>query len=132
MGEIYSDRPHPEFVLLDIGEGVGALIVHTDAELHGVEVEISPAGRDDERSHKEVLERSMGGRPAFTAVFDQLPAGRHTLWVRGVAWARDVLVSGGAVAELDWRGDRTPCGPLPHAGRAHRHCHAGHEHSHAA
>lgn len=66
----YADRPHPEYVVLDIGDRLGALIIHTDAELHGVEVEISPAGHDGRRSHKEVLERSMNGRPAYTAAFE--------------------------------------------------------------
>ena len=89
--------------MLDIGGGLGALIVHTDADMHGVEVEISPSGTDAQRSHKEVLERLNGGRPAYTAVFDRLPAGAYTLWVGGVARVRDVVVRGGTIAELDWR-----------------------------
>ena len=44
--ESYSGRTHPEFVVLDIGDNVGALIVHTDPDMHGVEVEISAAGKD--------------------------------------------------------------------------------------
>ena len=99
----YAARSHPEFVVLDLGEGVGALIVHTDAEMHGVEVEISPQGHDTERQHKAVLERSLGGRPAYTLVYDNLPAGRYTLWVAGEPRARGVQVSPAAVAELDWR-----------------------------
>ncbi len=98
----YADRTHPEYVVLDIGEEYGALIIHTDPELHGIEVEISPAGADGERQHKEVLERSMAGRPAFTAVFDKLPEGRYTLWVADEARARDVSITGGQVSELDW------------------------------
>lgn len=101
--ENHSARKHPEFVVLEIGEGVGALIVHTDPRMHGTEVEISRAGEDERRSHKEVLERSAGGRPAFTAVFDGLAEGTYTLWVDGVPKARDVRIQGGAVATLDWR-----------------------------
>jgi hypothetical protein len=101
--ETYADRRHPEFVVLDIGGDVGALILHTDSELHGVEVEISPTGHDDRRSHKEVLERTINGCPAFTAVFDQLAAGTYTLWTGGEARAREVAVPGGAIAKLDWR-----------------------------
>jgi hypothetical protein len=104
MGHVhYADRPHPEFVVLDVGEDVGALIVHADSSLHGVEVEISATGDDGRRSHKEVLERRLGDRPAFTAVFDGLHAGRYTLWVDDEARARDVAIDGGAIAELDWR-----------------------------
>jgi hypothetical protein len=102
-GEDYSARKHPEFVVLDIGENLGALIVDTDAELHGVEIEISPEHDHRRRSHKQVLERSVNGRPAFTAVFDGLTAGAYALWSDGHARARGVVVEGGSVARLDWR-----------------------------
>jgi hypothetical protein len=100
--ENYAARPHPEQVVLDIGEDIGALIVHTDAAMLGVEVEISPAGHDDRRSHKDVLQREINGRPAFTAVFDKLPGGTYTLWVDDRARARGVAIRGANVAELDW------------------------------
>ena len=99
----YADRKHPEFVVLDIGDGYGALIIHTDPDLHGVEVEISPTGADRDRQHKEVLERTIDDRPAFTAVFDKLAAGEYTLWVADEARTRAVAISGGEIAELDWR-----------------------------
>jgi hypothetical protein len=102
VAERYAVRRHPEPVVLDIGGNLGALIVHTDAGMVGVEVEISATGSDGERSHKEVLEREIDGRPAYTAVFDKVRAGGYTLWVDDVARERGVLVSGGALAELDW------------------------------
>jgi hypothetical protein len=102
MHELYSARKHPEFVVLEIGDGLGALIVHADPGMHGVEIEISPAEQDERRSHKEVLERDAGGESAYTAVFDQLPAGTYTLWSEGVARVRGVDVAGGQIAELDW------------------------------
>ena len=43
------------------------------------------------------------GSPVYSAVFDNVRAGRHTLWLHDVARERAVLVSGGAVAEIDWR-----------------------------
>jgi hypothetical protein len=89
-------------VVLDIGEDIGALIVHTDAAMLGVEVEISPTGHDEQRSHKDVLQREINGRPAYTAVFDKLPAGTYTLWVNDRARARGVAIEGASVAELDW------------------------------
>jgi hypothetical protein len=106
--EHHAARRHPEFVVLDIGGDVGALIVHTDAALVGTEVEISPAGDDARRSHKDVLERTIAGRPAYTAVFDGLREGAYTLWTGGVARARGVDVTGGAIAELDWRSASGP------------------------
>jgi hypothetical protein len=101
--ERYADRVHPEFVVLEIGDGVGALIVHTAPDLHGVEIEISRTGEDDRRQHKDVLERPLGGESRFSAVFDQIEQGSYTLWVAGEARARDVQISDSHVAELDWR-----------------------------
>lgn len=100
--ENYAARRHPEAVVLDIGGDVGALIVHTDAGMLGVEVEISAMGQDDRRSHKDVLEREINGRPAPTAVFDNIREGSYTLWVDDVARERDVVVTGGAISELWW------------------------------
>jgi hypothetical protein len=102
MHENYSARSHPEYVVLDIGEELGALIVYTDRALHGTEVEISPADDDANRSHKDVLERGERGAVAFTAVFDSLPEGTYTLWSAGVARERGVRIRGGAVAERHW------------------------------
>ena len=87
--ENHAARRHPEHVVLDIGEDIGALILHTDAEMLGVEVEISATGHDDRRSHKDVLEREINGRPAYTAVFDNSPRGHlHALGRRRRARAR--------------------------------------------
>src|SRR5271168_1708585 len=91
--ENYAARRHPEHVVLDIGGDIGALIVHTDADMVGVEVEISATGQDDSRTHKDVLEREINGRPAPTAVFDNIREGTYTLWVNDVARARDVVVA---------------------------------------
>jgi hypothetical protein len=103
MGESHSARAHPEHVVLEIGGELGALVVYTDPELHGREIEISRRGEDDRRSHKDVLERSGGGRPAFAAVFDRIAEGTYTLWVGGSARERDVAIQGGTVTELDWK-----------------------------
>jgi hypothetical protein len=103
--EHYAARSHPEFVALEIGDGLGALIVHTDAEMHGVEVEISPSDDDSKRSHKQVLERFMGGQAAYTLVFDRLAAGTYTLWTDGVARIRGVVVGDAEIAELRWPGE---------------------------
>jgi hypothetical protein len=102
--ERHAARAHPEHVVLDIGGDVGALIVYADIAMLGVEVEISPTGRDDRRSHKDVLQRQINGRPAYTAVFDRLGEGTYTLWVDGIARARGVAVRGAAITELDWSG----------------------------
>jgi hypothetical protein len=101
--EDYAARAHPEYVVLDIGGGLGALIVQTGAEMHGIEIEISRRGEARTGAHKQVLERGTPDRPAFTAVFDKLPEGSYTLWLGDEALADEVAVSAGDVAELDWR-----------------------------
>jgi hypothetical protein len=99
-----AGRVHARPVVLDVGGRMGALIVHTDPELIGAEVEISPAGDDRSRQHKQVLLREIGSATVPVLVYDNLPAGEYTLWLEGVAKSRNVRVPGGAVAELDWRG----------------------------
>jgi hypothetical protein len=101
-GENHAARRHPEHVVLDIGGRIGALIIHTDASMLGVEVEISATGRDGDRTHKDVLEREINGSPAYTAVFDKIDEGSYTLWVDDVARSCEVIVTGGAIGELNW------------------------------
>ena len=96
----HSTDARPEHVMLDLGPGVGALVLHTSADLHGAEIEISPAGRDAERSHKQVHERPVAGRPLYAAVFDRLPAGDYTLWLDGRPLRRNVAVAGAAVTDI--------------------------------
>jgi hypothetical protein len=103
-----ADEVRAQPVVLDLGDGIGALIVHTGAELLGVEVEISPSGDDGDRQHKEVLQRTMGPVTASVLVYDNLPEGDYTLWVEDEPWARSVHVTGGQVAQLDWRHIEVP------------------------
>ena len=96
----HSTDARPEHVMLDLGPGVGALVLHTDRELHGMEIEISPAGRDDERGHKQVHERPVAGRPLYGAVFENLSAGDYTLWLDDQPLRRHVTVAGAAVTDI--------------------------------
>ena len=96
----HSKAPRPEHVMLDLGPGAGALVLRTGADLHGVEIEISPAGRDEERSHKQVHERPVAGRSLYGAVFDSLPAGEYTLWLDDRPLRRNVAVAGAAVTDI--------------------------------
>jgi hypothetical protein len=108
-GEDFASRAHPEPVVLELGGDIGALIVHADARMHGLEIEISAFGETPRGEHRQVLERRAAGRATYSAVFDRLAAGRYTLWLDGVPRARGVAVAGGAVAELDWTGaERLP------------------------
>jgi hypothetical protein len=98
-----SDDVRAQPVVLELGGDIGALIVHTPTELLGAEIEISPAGEDGNRQHKQVLRRLLGREAATVLVYDNLPAGEYTLWFDEAAPLRGVRVEGGRVAELDRR-----------------------------
>jgi hypothetical protein len=95
-------RPHPEPVVLDIGGRNGALIVYADAALIDTPVEVSPTGFDQQRFHQHVLERPMPEGSSYAAVFDKVAEGSYTLWCKGEPRARELTITGGAVAEVDW------------------------------
>jgi hypothetical protein len=97
-----AHRPHEEPVVLELGAELGALVVYTDPALLHTEIEISPAGDDAARSHKDVLERVVGGRSLYAAVFDRVPSGSYTLWHAGEARTRGASIAGGTIAEVDW------------------------------
>jgi len=102
MAEQHIDRVHPERVVLDIGQDVGALMIYTEAALHGREIEVSPRGSTT-RVHVEVLERRISGRPVFAAVFPGLRAGDYDIWGDALNSSGTVTVAGGEVATVDWR-----------------------------
>jgi hypothetical protein len=97
-------RPHPEPVVLDIGGDKGALIVYAEAELLDTPVEVSPTGADDEKFHQHILERPMPGGTSYAAVFDKIREGDYTLWLYGEPRVRGLTITGGMIAEVDWRG----------------------------
>jgi hypothetical protein len=91
--------------MLDLGPGVGALVLHTDRNLHGAEIEISPTGRDEDRSHKQVHMRPVAGRPHYGAVFESLPAGEYTLWLDDRPLRRHVAVADATVTDVSIKED---------------------------
>lgn len=90
-------------ILLDIGGDVGALLLYTDAELAGREIEVSPVGSPAQRTHVEVLERWVNGGSLYAAAYPELTAGKYDVWDADNAPRSQVTISGGCVASLDWR-----------------------------
>ena len=101
MEESQAGHVHPEHVVLDIGEGVGALILYTTPDLAGEEIELSLEGQP--RTHTEVLERRINGEPVFAAVYAPLPEGHYRIWGYDDRSTTEVDIVGGQVAEIDWR-----------------------------
>ncbi|TDU01718.1 hypothetical protein EDD99_0089 [Streptomyces sp. 846.5] len=88
-------------VLLDIGAGTGALIIHTAAEHDGLEIHVSPQDRPDQRTHSAVRPRHLPDHTAYAAVITPLPAGDYTVWdgdhPHGIATITD-----GHVSDYPW------------------------------
>ncbi len=87
--------------VLDIGRNVGALVIYTGAEHCGKEIEVSPKDNHRQRTHTVVRERKVNGLATYAALFLALTEGDYNVWcIPG----QSVIISGGGVAEIDWRG----------------------------
>jgi hypothetical protein len=106
MHEHHEDRPHPESVVLDIGGDIGAVILYTDADLRGREFEIGLRSTPDQHTHVEVLERIVDGASIFAATYYGLREGEYVLRSEDGSVLDEVMVKGGEVATVDWRGSR--------------------------
>jgi hypothetical protein len=89
-------------VMLNIGAGIGALIIHTPAGMHGHEIEISPVEDPAVRKHAAVRARYVSGGVVWSEVIDNLPEGRYVVWRDPITPLEEVDVNGGAVTEYDW------------------------------
>jgi len=87
-------------VLLDIGDGVGALVVHAPAALCGVEIEIARRGETNAFVHTEVRERCLSQGTVYAGVFMELPEGDYTLLDVAVRPDRDLTIRSGRVTEV--------------------------------
>ena len=87
-------------MVLDIGDGVGALIVHLPAALIGQELHLRPDPADPTTIHTGIWERSTNGRTMVVAVFAELAAGTYTLLDPDGRADRTVIVDAGAVHEI--------------------------------
>ena len=90
-------------VVLNIGAGIGALVVYTPGSLHGHEIEVSPVGDATARTHAAVRARYVRDGVLFSVVIDNLAEGRYIVWRDPVTPLAEVDVRSGAVAEYDWR-----------------------------
>ncbi|MFC0028827.1 phospholipase [Micromonospora chaiyaphumensis] len=94
--------------MLDLGGESGALIIHTGRHLHGREIEISRADRDEPRTHSAVRERHVRDGVVHCAVYPDLAAGPYTVWWDSATPAGVISVAGGAIAEFVWPASSPP------------------------
>ena len=93
-------RVHGGPIVLDLGDGIGALIVHADAALAGREIEVERL-ESGQRTHTEVHRRYVDGGTVFAGVFPELEEGPYLLLNRESV-PRCVTIRGGEVTETRW------------------------------
>jgi hypothetical protein len=103
MTEHHHEQDFEQGVMVDVGPGVGALVIYSRDELRGQEIEISPMGMDEQRVHTDVLRRSIAGGYVCAAVFGSLAEGDYRLWHDTLGSPAEVRIVGGQVTEVDWR-----------------------------
>jgi hypothetical protein len=116
MAEIYVDRVHDEYVVLDIGEDIGSLVIYTREEFRAKEIQVSLKGTNAAKLvHTAVWERRFNGRVAYAGVYPALPAGDYIIWAHPT---REITIVGGHVAEVDLS-DISDIFIPPNSGHAH-------------
>jgi hypothetical protein len=87
-------------VALDIGAGLGALVIYPGERFRGCEIEISRVDASGPRVHTGVHERTTQAGSALTAIFGSLPAADYVVWKDETTAGATVTVPEGRVAEL--------------------------------
>ena len=85
--------------VLDIGEDVGAMVVHLESDTPTGELEACPHGDPDARFHTGVHHLAAG----WVAVYPEVRAGRYDLLAAGGHVVATVDVDGGRVTQLSLR-----------------------------
>lgn len=95
----------PGSVVLELGPGVGALVLRTPPELDGREIEVSPVGGAAvRRTHSQVRPRTTSAGTQYAAVYPQLAAGTYTVWDDVATPVATVTIHGGQVTTARWPG----------------------------
>ena len=101
MTETVLGTSGPGSVILELGEGIGALILVTPPGLAGHEIEISPSA-GGARTHSLVRERRTASGTSYAAVYPVVPAGDYTVWRDDGTPAGRVSIQGGQPSQFRW------------------------------
>ena len=108
MSESAAGPSGPGTVVLELGPGIGALVLFTPAELDGREIEISrsdaaaAAAPGARRTHSQVRPRHMVSVTKYAAVYPDLAAGSYTIWADSARPAGQVVIAGGRITNWNW------------------------------
>ena len=95
-------------VVLELGPGIGALVLHTPPELDGAEIEISPVAQPRQAARTNPLPgqatASPRAAPCTRPSTRGLAAGEYTIWRDETTPAMTVTVDGGQVTTAQWPG----------------------------
>jgi hypothetical protein len=89
-------------VVLELGPGAGALILHVPADMNGAEIHIGLTDRAGGRIHSAVRPRHVASGTRYAAVYPDLAPGDYTIWRDDGAPAGNVTIVGGVVASAHW------------------------------
>jgi hypothetical protein len=89
--------------ILDIGGDIGALILYTDQDLLGHEIEVSREGEDEGRTHTAIRARGGPDHPTYAGIYPALSQGTYRIWTAAPDVQTRVVIVGGQVSEVDWR-----------------------------
>lgn len=89
--------------MLDIGGDIGALVLYTSPDLEGQEIEVSLKSDLGHRTHTQIHRRTVNGETFWAGVYAELPEGDYRIWYDEPAGPMSFTITGGSVAELDWR-----------------------------
>jgi hypothetical protein len=101
MTEHMNGTSGPGSVILELGEGVGALVLDAPPDLHGREIEISPVA-GGARTHSLVRERRTATKTLYAAVYPALAEGDYVVWDEGGIPAGRVSIRGGRATRFRW------------------------------
>ena len=87
-------------VVLELGPGAGALVLHTPADMNGAEIDISTASGT--RTHSMVRPRHVADGTQYAAVYPGLAPGEYTIWRAGGTPAVVVTITEGAATTARW------------------------------
>lgn len=93
---------HDGSVVLDIGAGVGAVVLYVPDALANVEIDIVGMGPGTTSTHSLVRPRVLPAGTRYAAVYPGLPEGAYRIPETAGFPAADIEVVGGSVAEVTW------------------------------